>query len=532
MVPLAVRALSSKQAPLRQMASRFLAAMCVVEPLQSMEVVIRRVVPLLGDASQPQRRLGATEALYKIVLAMDLQVCALLARLPAARNRTRRRWTCRRRRCQSPINLARGLSTPYVNLACQVRCSSGRGLTCRRRRCQAPWPLTPHTLLATSPGRWRGGPPSSPAMSPTPLTLNPKRATQVLPYAVFLVVPILGRMSDAHAAVRQTITKTFARVLQLLPLEASIPDPEGLSADLAAKKTDERRFLEQLLDTSKIDNLQIPVRVGADLRRYQQEGVNWMGFMLKYNLHGVLADDMGLGKTLQSICILATDHHNRRADFAARQSPGSAPLPSLVVCPPTLVGHWHHEIAKFLPDETLVSVPYVGAPAERKALRQRVLGGGDCVVITSYDTLRNDVDFLGGLAWNYCILDEGHVIRNGKSKTTQAVKLVRANHRLLLSGTPIQNNALELWSLFDFLMPGFLGSEQSFNDMYSKPILASRNAKCSSREAEAGALALEALHRQVHTVLCLLLAPCVTGLALLLSHRPHPLLYLSVSSLL
>ena len=143
MVPLAVRALSSKQAPLRQMASRFLAAMCVVEPLQSMEVVIRSVVPLLGDASQPQRRLGATEALYKIVLAMDLQVCALLARLPAALNRIRRRRTCRGRRCQSPINLARGLSTPYVNLACQLRCSSGRGLTCRRRRCQAPWPLTP-----------------------------------------------------------------------------------------------------------------------------------------------------------------------------------------------------------------------------------------------------------------------------------------------------------------------------------------------------------------------------------------------------
>jgi len=92
---------------------------------------------------------------------------------------------------------------------------------------------------------------------------------------------------------------------------------------------------------------------------------------------------------------------------------------------------------------------------------------------------------------------QGHVIKNGKSKTTQAVKMVRARHRLLLSGTPIQNNALELWSLFDFLMPGFLGSEKSFNQVYSKPILASRNAKCTSRESEGGALALEALHRQV-----------------------------------
>ncbi|KAJ1494029.1 SNF2 family N-terminal domain-containing protein, partial [Baffinella frigidus] len=119
------------------------------------------------------------------------------------------------------------------------------------------------------------------------------------------------------------------------------------------------------------------------------------------------------------------------------------------------------------------------------------------VVITSYDTLRNEIDFLGKFNFCYCVLDEGHVIKNGKSKTTQAVKTVRAQHRLLLSGTPIQNNALELWSLFDFLMPGFLGTEKHFNQAYSKPILMSRGAKCTSKAAEAGALALEALHRQV-----------------------------------
>jgi TATA-binding protein-associated factor len=101
------------------------------------------------------------------------------------------------------------------------------------------------------------------------------------------------------------------------------------------------------------------------------------------------------------------------------------------------------------------------------------------------------------LQFNYAVLDEGHIIKNAKTKITQSVKRIRAHHRLILSGTPIQNNVLELWSLFDFLMPGFLGDEKQFNDLYSKPILSSRDAKASSKEQEAGELALEALHRQV-----------------------------------
>ncbi|CAG8826520.1 20989_t:CDS:2, partial [Dentiscutata erythropus] len=98
---------------------------------------------------------------------------------------------------------------------------------------------------------------------------------------------------------------------------------------------------------------------------------------------------------------------------------------------------------------------------------------------------RNDIDDLSNIHWNYCILDEGHVIKNGKTKITKAVKTVKANHRLILSGTPIQNNVLELWSLFDFLMPGFLGTEKQFNERFGKPILASRDSKSSSKEQEA-----------------------------------------------
>lgn len=119
------------------------------------------------------------------------------------------------------------------------------------------------------------------------------------------------------------------------------------------------------------------------------------------------------------------------------------------------------------------------------------------VIITSYDIIRNDVEMLKTIDWNYCVLDEGHIIKNPKAKLTQAIKSLKTMKRLILSGTPIQNNVLELWSLFDFLMPGFLGTERQFNDRFGKKILASRDAKSSSKQQEAGALALEALHKQV-----------------------------------
>lgn len=252
------------------------------------------------------------------------------------------------------------------------------------------------------------------------------------------------------------------------------------------------------------------MEVKAELRKYQREGISWMAFLAKFQLHGILCDgafspsdhdylrqststDMGLGKTLQSICILASKHYERAERYRATSSPDSAHTPSLVVCPPTLTGHWAHEIRTYV--SNLRPLLYVGDVAARATLRRQF--GQHDVVITSYDVIRNDIAHLEKMQWLYCILDEGHIIKNGKSKLTQAVKTLRSHHRIILSGTPIQNNVLELWSLFDFLMPGFLGSERAFNDRYGKPVQASRDAKSSSKQQSAGALALEALHKQV-----------------------------------
>lgn len=317
--------------------------------------------------------------------------------------------------------------------------------------------------------------------------------SDILPYIVFLIVPILGRMSDADQDVRILASTTFASIIKLVPLEAGIPDPPDMPDDLLAGREREREFIHQMMDPTRIKPFELPVAIKATLRKYQQEGVNWLAFLNKYHLHGILCDDMGLGKTLQTICIVASDHHVRAEKYAETQSDEFRKLPSLIICPPSLTGHWEQEINQYAP--FLKVVVFAGGPSVRAGIRAQIPSAD--IVVTSYDVCRNDIDVLTDLSFNYCVLDEGHIIKNSASKLTKSVKMVRAEHRLILSGTPIQNNVLELWSLFDYLMPGFLGTEKVFMEKFAKPIAASRNSKTSSKEQEAGALALESLHKQV-----------------------------------
>lgn len=315
----------------------------------------------------------------------------------------------------------------------------------------------------------------------------------ILPYIVFLIVPVLGRMNDADPDVRIIASTTFASIIKLVPLEAGIPDPPDMPEELLAGRDRERDFIQQMMDPSKITSFEVPVAIKAKLRNYQQEGVNWLAFLNKYRLHGILCDDMGLGKTLQTICIIASDHHIKEEKFAETGLAEFKKIPSLIICPPSLTGHWEQELGQYAP--FLNVVVYACGPTARVHLRPQMENAD--VIVTSYDVCRNDVDVLAAYQYNYCVLDEGHIIKNSASKLSKAVKRMRAEHRLILSGTPIQNNVLELWSLFDFLMPGFLGTEKVFMEKFAKPIAASRNSKTSSKEQEAGALALESLHKQV-----------------------------------
>ncbi|KAJ3671154.1 hypothetical protein LUZ60_008580 [Juncus effusus] len=321
---------------------------------------------------------------------------------------------------------------------------------------------------------------------------------ELVPYSPLLVVPLLRCMSDSDKSVRQSVTHSFAALVPLLPLAKGVELPDGLGEKLAGN-ADDARFLEQLLDNSHIEDYKLSVELKVGLRRYQQEGINWLAFLRRFKLHGILCDDMGLGKTLQASAIVATEIAEKRAAALSKQEESEKETKtdslSIIVCPTTLVAHWAYEIEKHISSDIMNTLQYVGTAPERTALQSQF---DTCnVVITSYDIIRKDIEFLGRVNWNYCILDEGHIIKSSRSKITTAVKMLKSEHRLILSGTPIQNNVLELWSLFDFLMPGFLGTEKQFQSTYGKPLLAAKDSKCSAKDAEAGVLAMEALHKQV-----------------------------------
>ena len=332
------------------------------------------------------------------------------------------------------------------------------------------------------------------------LCIVEKLGLKFIPYIVLFIVPVLGRMSDPDEQVRQLATSMFANLIKLIPLDGiqEVDMPKNL-LDLKLKQ---KSFIDELMNLNNVQSIDMPVDIKAELRSYQVDGVKWLSFLNRYRLHGILCDDMGLGKTLQTICMLATDHYQRV------QSPQD-PCPSLIICPATLCFHWSSEIKKFVGDKSLIPFVYNGSVMQRTPLKKQLMTTREfhprklqnVAVITSYEIVRSDAELFKNFHWNYLVLDEGHAIRNAKAKTTIAIKSLRAQHRLILSGTPIQNSVLELWSLFDFLMPGFLGSEKQFNARYTKPIVGSRSdgaSKSVSKESkEAGVLALEALHKQV-----------------------------------
>lgn len=321
----------------------------------------------------------------------------------------------------------------------------------------------------------------------------------IAPYLVLLVVPLLSRMGDADHAARAAASAAFALYTPLLPLAASTAHndpPPGLSQEQISTIRRDTRFLEQLLDNAKLDEYDLPFTLqGVTLRKYQRDGISWLAFLRRFGLHGILADDMGLGKTIQAAASMAA----AVAEYRDKVDDGPQ-RPSLVVCPPTLVGHWISEISKYLDPAQLIPLTF-----EKGGKLPKKFSGIETVV-TSYETLRSSTKDLSSIPWLYLVLDEGHAIRNPKTRLSEAVKSLTAHHRIVLSGTPLQNDALELWNIFDFLMPGFLGSEKVFRTKFGRAVRAGKVAagvgKRASNEtvkkaAAEAALAAEALHRQI-----------------------------------
>jgi len=197
------------------------------------------------------------------------------------------------------------------------------------------------------------------------------------------------------------------------------------------------------LDINHFQNVNAPVELQTILRPYQLEGLRWLCFLHEYGFGGCLADDMGLGKTIQTLALLLT----------VKPSPHQA---SLLIMPASLIHNWRNEIKRFAP--SLRMMEHRGASRGESSLFFNAVD----VILTTYGTLRNDLDLFTSYHFHYVILDESQVIKNPSAQISRAVCQLRADHRLVLTGTPIENSIADLWSQMEFLNPGMLGELASF----------------------------------------------------------------------
>jgi SNF2 family DNA or RNA helicase len=218
-----------------------------------------------------------------------------------------------------------------------------------------------------------------------------------------------------------------------------------------------KELFQKLKDIDEIKVAKKPRNLKADLRPYQEQGFQWLSFLHEIGSGGVLADDMGLGKTIQTIAMLL-------AVKAADAKSEDKTFKTLIVAPTSVVTNWLREMDKFAP--SLKHTLWHGG--DRKE-RTDELEDAE-VVVTSYALLRRDEELLAKVPWRYAILDEAQNIKNPLSATARAAKRLKADRRLALSGTPIENRLSEIWSIFDFVSPGLLGPLDKFEERYSRPI--------------------------------------------------------------
>ena len=211
-------------------------------------------------------------------------------------------------------------------------------------------------------------------------------------------------------------------------------------------------FWEQISTFNIDEKISAPAKVKATLREYQERGLSWLWFLYQYGLNGILADDMGLGKTLQMLALLQK----------AKDEEGAKP--ALVVAPTSVVFNWENEINKFTPDLSVLNLTGADRHDSFKNIKKYD------IILTSYALVRRDIELFRKFDFRVIVLDESQNIKNHESITARAVKRITADHRFAMSGTPVENSLSELWSVFDFLMPGFLYDLPEFKYRFIVPI--------------------------------------------------------------
>jgi superfamily II DNA or RNA helicase len=212
-------------------------------------------------------------------------------------------------------------------------------------------------------------------------------------------------------------------------------------------------MVQQLSGHAKLVEVPVPASVQASLRPYQQQGVNWLQFLRAHSLGGILADDMGLGKTLQTLVHIQIE-----------KDAGRLTHPALIIAPVSLMGNWRRETERFCPQLRVL----VLHGKDRHAVADTM--GEHDIVIAPYSLLQRDRERWLEAQWHLVVLDEAQNIKNASTHAAQVVGQLQTRHRLCLSGTPMENHLGEIWSLFHFLMPGFLGSQARFKELFRNPI--------------------------------------------------------------
>ncbi len=239
----------------------------------------------------------------------------------------------------------------------------------------------------------------------------------------------------------------LARLAALDQSDGELPHLQWLADN------DIQQLARRLRDLNNISEVLPPTGLLATLRPYQQQGLNWLQFLREYQLAGILADDMGLGKTVQALAHILLEKEAGRAD-----------CPSLVIAPTSLMFNWRHEAKRFTPQ---LKVLVLHGPQRKNHFP--AIADHD-LIITTYPLLVRDKDKLLAYHYHLAILDEAQVIKNPKSQASRAANDINARHRLCLTGTPLENHLGELWSLFDFLLPGLLGNSKQFRHIFRTPI--------------------------------------------------------------
>lgn len=223
--------------------------------------------------------------------------------------------------------------------------------------------------------------------------------------------------------------------------------------DYIKKNVNFKRLVRDINDPEDIE-YELPKGLTVDLRDYQKFGFKWLKTLSNYGFGGILADEMGLGKTIQMISFLLSEKNEKGSE------------PSIVIVPTSLVYNWEDEVERFAP--SLKTLVVVGSKDERNELINKAKDYD--LIITSYPLIRRDVEEYKYIYFRYCILDEAQHIKNSGSLNAKSVKNIKAKNYFALTGTPMENSLAELWSIFDFLMPGYLLTSRKFSEKYERPI--------------------------------------------------------------